>query len=200
MAITTNDIIKIVARLTHSVSGAIQGTFYADVTNTNLQNQLQIRAAIARYIEDIYIPINVNMVNRISYQDILIYNLTAATTEPAETWPTLTTGANALDGLPGGCTVMMRSNTNVQRREGRKYFPPPGQALQNDGVIETTPLGLYATALSNWTEDYVDGTNGVELNPGVVRALPPLSFTPFQNDIISNVIDYQRRRKAGVGI
>lgn len=200
MTIAAGNVLKLTAKLTLPNAGQCQNVYYVEVTDIAGQNQLQIRTAIGRYLDAIYVAIDTHMDTNVEPDIIDIYNLSADTAEPSVNFNSFAGGTGAAQGLPPQNSVMIRGTTNVKRREARKYMPPVTEVDQENGIVNAGTLTDYATAGAAWIADYIDGTNGVTLNPVVVRALAPLVFSPLQSALINAVIDTQRRRKQGVGI
>lgn len=198
MTIFAGDHVRITANMSLNVAGRIANVFTVNVSSIGGQTQANIQAAMGRYVELIYVPLQAHLDDGQTYIDMEIFNLSMGTPEGSIAWPSLVAGLSTSEGLPEGVAFLMTGKTATKRVFGRKFMGVATELSNIDGVLTTAALTQLALASLAWVEDYTDA-NGVILIPGV-RAVGVLgAFRGFTEVFVRNVFAYQRRRKRGVG-
>lgn len=196
MAIETNDIIKITARLLVDGIHELINVFTARVLDDNGNSQDDILDDVAEYLDDAYGEIDAVMANNITFSTINVYNVSKSQPEGVLGWPTLTAGGEAGEYLPLGVACGVVGRTNVSRVLGRKFLPGVTETDTTDGIIGTgfrIPAALFA---ADWIAIFT-GTNGTQLDPGVVNE-ELLSFVRLDSAVVIAEPWYQRRRSRRV--
>ena len=104
--------------------------------------------------------------------------------------------ASGISLPPGNCAFMRADSTNA-RSKGRKYLPPPSEADITDGLLTAAALALLANAATEYVSNHIAGAR--TWAPGV-WSVGGAAFWSFSGTAqVSNMLAYQRRRKAGVG-
>ena len=161
------------------------------------ETQQALRDDIADYLEDVYLEIDQQIHDSITFDSIELFNVTEGVPEPSINWPTLTVGGDATAPVPDGVTALSIGRTGVSKVVGKKYWPLGVETDIVEGIWGSTPTGVYALAAADWIAPFT-GASGVTWDPGVWSRAAAL-FRVFTETATSSVPAYQRRRKRGVG-
>ena len=137
------------------------------------------------------------MSNRVSFQDILIQNLTAQNPSVSFAWPTLTAGTGTSDILPPGVALIITATTQYLRTYARKYIPGLDET-QWETVAWATAAVTQGLAFGiQWLTPYTGLTTGNVYAPVLLRSLGGIAG--FTAVFVRAEPGYQRRRRGGVG-
>jgi len=110
------------------------------------------------------------------------------------TWAGTVSGAQP---LPPGTAPLVTADTVDAHSRGRKYLPPPTEAVVANGVMSTGGLANMLAYLGRLVAVFTTA-NG-DWIPGVYSVVDE-TFKMFTGTgVVNNVLAYQRRRKPGVG-
>lgn len=123
-------------------------------------------------------------------------------------WDYLTTGvpsitpSGAVEVLPGGVAMLATAYTLVNKVFGRKFLYGVTESGTTGGVLNSIALTALANFASSYQTAWQSGAMGPldYLIPGVwsTKTAGFQEFGPVA--VVKNVLSYQRRRKANVGV
>jgi hypothetical protein len=208
MAITTGDIIKVVAELLRDSVFQVVNTFWVEILDDDSNATSSILDDIAEFIEEVYLPMEDDLSNNVSFLDLAMYNFTKDETYPAEDWPTLTVGGGVTSGSPPGAAAFAWFPSGQPHVMSRKWFGPFTLTAQADHVWDSALTANVATGVANMIGGY-EGSTGtvmrmviphlVEMVDGEPVDVDPPEFYPMTIATVTNNPGYQRRRRSGAG-
>lgn len=197
MAIETGDVIRLAAVLSGAISGDIVNVFHVLILDDNELIQQDLLDDLADFLDAVYEHIILQISNVVDFDVIEVFNETKGIAEPAQAWPTQTTGAEGGQVLPSGVAAYGLARTETPGVRGSKYWPKFTEDILLNGVWGVGAVVAVANAMAEAYDAFVGG-NGSTVQPGVFsRASEVLSVV---TEIAALAVPaYQRRRKRGVG-
>lgn len=196
------DHVRVVAQLTWQ-NNVIQNVWHFRVSDVGTTtSELETLTDISYAMDNMYLNIQSNISDEVTFDSIYGYNETLDIPMGTVPWPVLVAGTNIAAPLPEACSVMMRIPTGLPRREGRKYFGLFTEGANDPGaIISPGPIANLANLFALFSYSGVLPTYGVQLQGRVKTVQFGVAvYVPTPTFLINTQWDYQRRRKAGVGI
>lgn len=201
--ILNNEMVRVVAKLTDVNGSLIENVYhYLNSTGSTVDDAAFLTAIEAEMSEE-YAIIDTAIPNSVSpYEieaDVVAFSGgELETVHPVGTiaWTTWSGGSATGDGLPQGACGQINFPTGSPGVQGRKYFGPLAEAVQNNGELGST----LQTNLATMASDFLLGVSGAfgTLFP-VVASTKYAGPVGLASAVIREVVAYQRRRKAGRG-
>lgn len=178
----TEDVVNVYDMQMTSATGLTAGAALSD-----LEDWITLVYNIAKNIQSIYLL----------YRDFAAYNRTQGTVLGGASITVPANGAGTGSQLPSGNAMLLSFPTNVSRVVGRKYLGGiPSGLLDLDGTLNAATVTSLISIANTIRAPYT-GTNG-DWQYGVWRAATSQLVIP-QSSVITDVVAYQRRRRAGRG-
>lgn len=196
MAVGVLDIVRITANLLLDDTNLVQNVFHFIVDAIPGPDDDGFMDEVDDIMDDLYITINLRVVDRITYDSITGINVTKDELLPSRAWPTLTAGADTDVMIPemnAGCVF---HRTVKPRTRASKFIPPCGETSNDGGALGVT----YKTLLQNFGNflvgDIIEA--GTTLRYGAFNRSTSI-FTPVVVAVVPARFRTQRRRRIGVG-
>lgn len=203
MALSTNDILKVVVSLAFPESVVAQNIFWVLFDNDGPSaDEDDVLDDMEEWIEDLYTQIISKISDEITMDDLKVYVYDSSEDDFDEVGDrALSVNFNqTADFLPLGVAVLQRANTVNPDVQGRKYWGGLCEVHNTAGRLEASAVADFILAGSAWIAPFVGTETGSTFTPGVY-SLTKSAFYAFGEDLLTNlVLSYQRRRKPGVGI
>lgn len=175
----------------------ISNIFNFKVTARVASTDLSYMQSIALFLDDLWVPINDEMTDQMTYIDVDGINITKDELLPSVDWTTLTVGTAAAKLLPAQVAVCVFFRTTRPKTRASKFVGGwTSNALDTDGTISAAVLALMQT----FGDALVTGISesGDEADYGAYNQ-PLDRFTSVDNAVIPVHYRTQRRRRQGVG-
>lgn len=202
MALSANDILKVVVSLAFPDSVVAQNIFWTLFENTGgSADEEDVLDDIETWIEAIYDEIAAVMGADVTIDDAKVYVYDAGDDDFDEvgdrslTVPFLQND----DFQPHGIAAVSNANTTNPDVQGRKYWGGFTEPSNLDGYLSGGIIAAMSLCVGVWIDPFVGVETGSDFVPGVY-SLTKSTFYPFNLDASTNLLwGYQRRRKPGVG-
>lgn len=201
--ILANEVVKVVAKMTDVNGSLIENVFhYLNSTGstvddatflTDIEDELSEEYAIIEgSMPDTLTPLEIEC-------DVVAFSGgELQTVHPVGTiaWTTWSGGTATGDGLPQGAASQINFPTGSPGVQGRKYFGPLAEAVQNNGNLSSSAQ----TNLATMAVDFLLGVSGTwgTMFP-VVMSQKYGAAVGLASAVVREVVAYQRRRKSGRG-
>ena len=203
MALSANDILKVVVSMAFPDSVVAQNVFWLLFEDTGGSNDDDdVLDDIETWVEDIYDHIASVMSEDVTIDDAKVYVYDAGDDDFDEVGdrslsvPFIQTG----DFMPHGIAAVANANTENPDVQGRKYWGGFTEASNLDGYMSGGIIAAMSLCVGEWITGFVGVETGSDFVPGVY-SLTKTVFYPFTTEAATNLLwGYQRRRKPGVGV
>jgi hypothetical protein len=158
----------------------------------------QVHAQAAAWIDGCYANLVALQTTAHDYDVIQTFNVTQGQPMDLSTWPTLTSGtATGTQALPLQCAALVRFPTKTAKSQGRKFVAGMTEEEHAGGGVWSSAL---QTALAAFAADVLAGFDIVlqDFIPGNYNSAL-VSFRPWIEAIVNEVVATQRRRNYGIG-
>jgi hypothetical protein len=203
MALSTNDILRIVVSLAFPDSVIAQNIFYVlfenDGTSADDQDVLD---DLEDYIEACYGDLQGAMSSQTDISDgkVYVYDSSGGDFDEVGTiLPAFTASGNA-DMSPHGVAALVHGYTTDPDVIARKYYGGIQDTSVTDSDISAGVLTNLLLAAADWVTPFTGSATGSGFVPGVWSPTQTAFFAFNDNIVVNGQVAYQRRRKPGVGI
>ena len=203
MALSTNDILRVVVSLVLPDSVVAQNIFWVlfdnDGTSTDEDDVLD---DLEDWIEGIYDNTKGSVSTAVSLDDMKVYVYDSVDDDFDEVGDrTVTTvGTSGTELLPHGVAVVTNIGTTNPDVQGRKYWAGFTEGLNDDGYIVSTAVASFALQAGDVITPFTGAATGSTFTPGVYSITRSAFFASNGEAGTNLLLGYQRRRKPGVGI
>lgn len=202
MALSTNDILKIVLSIALPDSVVAQNIFWALFENTGgSADEDDIVSDMEDWVEAIYAEIVDVLSDLVGLSEVKVYVYDSGEgdfDEVGSAFP-VGDGTQATELQAHGLAVVTNAKTTNPDVYGRKYWPGICEGFVADGYLVAGGADDFALAVGEWITPFTGAATGSDFTPGVY-SLTDSTFYPFGDEATTNLLlGYQRRRKPGVG-
>lgn len=202
MALSANDVLKVVVSLAFPDSVIAQNIFWLLFEDTGGSNDDDdVLDDIETWVEAIYDHIDGTVSDEVTLDDAKVYVYDSGDDDFDEVGdrtlsvPFIDSG----DFIPHGIACVSNASTSNPDVQGRKYWGGFTEASNLNGYMTGGVLAGMALMIGEWITPFVGIETGSDFTPGVY-SLTKVAFFPFNDDADFNLLwGYQRRRKPGVG-
>lgn len=190
--VSTGDIVKVTACMTHSDTGDVQNVFwYKQISGategTTLLGVCEDRFSTAYGYIQPYMP------DKISYVLVKGFNITTDTPIADYTWSGLTVGGvDVADPMPSDCALLAKGRTDGSKVRFRKYLGPFTEADHGNGLWQSSLLTAAGTWLAYILTAFGSGSGTGQF--GVWSDTLQIWY-PVLSQVVDAVVSTQRRRK-----
>lgn len=203
MALSTNDILKVVVSMALPDSVVAQQVFWLLFENTGgSADEDDVIDDIEDYVEGMYGRILGTWSDLVSLDEMKVYVYDSTDDDFDEVGGSVITGVGtqATELQAHGLAIVSNALTTDPDVYGRKFWPGICEGFVADGYLASPGIAPYALATGDWITNFTGATSGSDFQPGVY-SLTKTAFFAFGDDVTTNLLlGYQRRRKPGVGI
>jgi hypothetical protein len=203
MALSTNDILKVVVSIAFPESVVAQNVFWVLFENDGgSAAEDDVLDDLETWVEGIYANLLSKWDTETSLDELHAYVYDSSEDDFDEVGSRSLTGVGitALDFLPHGTAAVTNAKTANPDVQGRKFWGGFTEGANNNGAVDSATLTAIALADADWVTDFTGAQTGSGFDPGVY-SLTKSTFYGFTGDTVLNTVwGYQRRRKPGVGI
>jgi hypothetical protein len=148
---------------------------------------------MGEYLESIYSEMNSNIANNLDYEEFSAKNLTVDFDFGLGAWPTLTSGGAASEYMPTQVGPLANVRTYAPGHQGRKFFPPHGEASWDESGWVAAVLSDVADAAAAAYTQFVS-SNGHTYTP-VIKEADSLGWNLPREIVVPAYAGVQRRRR-----
>lgn len=202
MSIEADDVLRVVQTLNYVDGNIAQNVFNCIVQGAGPYTEADIILDMEDWMDEVYGNLAANIANNLTAGDVKIYKRDTV----GDDWDEVGTGtvtfvpANTQEMLPHGVACMSRALTTDPDVQGRKFWAGFVEGNQIDGSWMASLTTAVGAATADWITSFVGAATGSTFWPGV--------WSVVQNDfkgflsayIVNTIINYQRRRRPGVGV
>jgi hypothetical protein len=204
MAITTNDILRVGARLLWNLTSDIVNVYWVKCTDDNGLSTASLIEDVLELMEEVYDGLVSSIANNATFADVAVTNFTKEENYGSQPWPTLTAGGNVANAVNPGMGVFAWSPSVKSRVVAKKWFAPFTEADNDDGVWGSSLLASVAGAFIPLTGDF-EGANSSIWRAKIPHffdhntPLVPPEFLDYGDVNVTSNAGFQRRRRPGTG-
>lgn len=201
MTVDNGDLLRAVVRIDLPDQVESQGVFHWQFVGASGQTDVNVTADIRAQIQTIYNNLTAFMDASLSFGLMTIYEVTGlgvVVRTVGEDTPVVTP-AGLGQILPHGTAAMIRSLTDIPKVDARKYIPGFMEEDTDDGFLQAGVVAALLTAANQAYRTFTGATTGEDYDPGVISSKQSAFVPTNTTQVVDNLIDYQRRRKPGVG-
>lgn len=151
MAINVGDVLRIADRKLAGTGVDDIGVWHIEVNGvTGSPSDATVMADIATVLDTAYTDIIGQFPTFLTFEEIDGQNVTQNTLMPSVSWPTLTAGTGASQGLPLSVAALVVFPTLTPRVQGRKYLGPIVEDAANAGILGAANITAFQTFGDNF--------------------------------------------------
>ncbi len=199
MSVNGNDVIRTTVDMRLDGTGVVQNTFHTQYTGAVISSDQVVVNAIRVHLESsYYVVIQPDLVNDITFQAYINFNVTQGVPMPDAVPTLVTAGTDLAEPLPPQNAALMSFPTATAKSIGRKYVPSYGEnANDGNGLLDAGVLARLLTAGVNLV-----GTFSISIGNGELGNYVDLtaSFRAWTGSRADTLFRTQRRRVLGVGV
>ena len=203
MAISTGDILRIVATMLWSDGNVMQNVFNAVISGAGgpWPNEDVIGDALT-WVEAMYDAIPAIISDEVTGSQIVGYVYDSVGDDwdefASENWAW--DGTNITDQIPRGAAGLLNLKTSDPDVNGKKYIGGIAEDRITDGLFTGTCITDLIAYGVQWATDFVGSDTLADWAPGVWSPKNTAFYDAGLVIIIPTIPAYQRRRKRGIGI
>lgn len=198
MPTNPGDILRVAANMNQPTLGDYVNVFHYRYDGVGTLADTSTGEDMGLLMDEMYGEIDQNMPDGLAFVDVNVFNVTQNRPYGGFVWPTLTTGGNANEELPGQVAAFVRGLSGFSRNWARKFVGPFTEAHNVAGGFIAPGL---LTTLHDWAVDWISAdplTITGSYTP-VVRYATGGSWVPITAFVVTNIWATIRRRRAGRG-
>jgi len=195
--VNANDIVTVAVRAEDQGTEDVVNVYDLELTSVTGLTAAQALSDLEDWVELICLILDGIQTIRYIYRELTAYNRTQSTLLGGATITNPPSGIGTGNSLPSGNAGLISFPTNIARVVGRKYIG--GFAVGSvdaDGTLSSATTSVLLSAGNTIRAPYT-GTNG-SWQYGVWRSATNSLVVPL-GTIVTDVMAYQRRRRAGRG-
>lgn len=203
MAVTDNDILRVVQTMTWDDGNIIQNVYNCKITGGGgPYDDQDVADDMAEWMDEIYDGLAGVLSSELNVGEAVTYLYDAVGDDWDEVAGAVPTFAPIAIGqyLAQGVAAMVRANSTDPDVQARKFFGGLTEDSSIDGGWSVSVLASLVAAGLDWITPFVGTETGATITPGVWSPTQSLFFAFVEHLIVNAIANYQRRRRPGVGV
>lgn len=203
MAVTTGDILRIVASMLWTDGNVNQNVFNALISGAGGPwDDADVVSDAEAWLDNMYANLTAQVSDELDGNEVIVYKY-----DPVDDdWDEVSSDAwvwnpsQAADQLPRGVAGLVQLWTEDADVQGKKYLPGFTEGNIEDGLFAAGPITSLLAFAADWYLPFVGAASGATFTPGVWSVANTAFFAGVDHVATSTIAAYQRRRKRNVGI